>query len=250
MPAFDQENDNLMDVYNTGGIKFSGVRPSELGSTEYTLVTIVRDKSGSVGSYESNLVRSTREAVKACGYSPRANNLLVRVVDFNDIVQEAHGFKELRQIDADKEYDVRCGGGTALYDAVIDAVQATGAYAKVLFDNDFEVNAIIFVETDGEENSSNVRDVLKVKEEVDRLMRSEVVESCLIILIGCNTGGAQAKLSRYLQDFQTKVGITAYKDIGEFDHKNGAKLAQFVSKSISSQSQSLGTGGPSQVLTF
>ncbi len=50
MPAFDQENDNLMDVYNTGGIKFSGVRPSELGSTEYTLVTIVRDKSGSVGS--------------------------------------------------------------------------------------------------------------------------------------------------------------------------------------------------------
>mgnify|MGYP005855423873 FL=1 len=110
--------------------------------------------------YESNLVRSTREAVKACGYSPRANNLLVRVVDFNDIVQEAHGFKELRQIDADNEYDVRCGGGTALYDAVIDAVQATGAYAKVLFDNDFEVNAIIFVETDGEENSSNIRDVL------------------------------------------------------------------------------------------
>lgn len=246
MPTFDAEQGNMMDVYNAKGITFSGIRPTELGATEYTLVTIVRDKSGSVSNFRDPLVKSTREAVKSCGYSPRANNLLVRALDFNDDVEEVHGFKELRQIDADKEYNVSCGGSTALHDAVIDAVRSTQAYGKVLFDNDFDVNAIIFVETDGEENMSKNRDVALVKAAIDDLMQSEVVESCLIILIGVNAG----RSSRYLKDFQTKVGITEYIDIQDFDYKKGAKLAQFVSKSVSSQSQSLGTGGPSQVLQF
>jgi hypothetical protein len=246
MPTFDQEEGSMMDVYNAKGIAFSGVRPTELGATDYTLVTIVRDKSGSVDAFRDALVKSTREAVKACGLSPRASNLLIRSVDFNDNVEEVHGFKELRQINADKEYDMRCYGSTALHDAVINGVKATQGYAKTLFDNDFGVNAIIFIETDGEENASNAVKAESVKDAIDELMQSEVVESCLIILIGVNAG----RCSKYLKNFQTKVGINEYIDVTDFDYKKGAKLAKFVSKSISSQSQALGTGGPSQILTF
>lgn len=246
MPAFDQEQGNLMDVYNAKGIQFSGVRPTELGATEYTLVTIVRDKSGSVSNFKDPLIKSIREAVKACGYSPRSNNLLVRVVDFNHAVQEVHGFKELRQIDYQNEYDMHPGGGTALFDAVIDSVRATKAYSSTLHDNDFDVNGIIFVITDGEELDSKIKNIDAVKQEIDDLMQSEKIESCLVLLIGVNAG----RCSRYLKNFQQKVGIHDYKDISDFDYKVGAKMAQFVSKSISSQSQSLGTGGPSQVLDF
>lgn len=246
MPTFDQEEGSMMDAYNAKGIAFSGVRPSDLGATDYTLVTIVRDKSGSVSNFKDALVKSTREAVRACGLSPRASNLLLRVVDFNDNVEEVHGFKELRQIDADKEYDMRCYGSTALHDAVINAAKATQGYGKTLFDNDFGVNSIIFIETDGEENASNAVKVESVKIAIDELIQSEVVESCIIILIGVNAG----RCSTYLKGFQTKVGINKYIDIKDFDYKKGAKLAQFMSKSISSQSQALGTGGPSQVLTF
>lgn len=246
MPAFDQESGDMMEVYNAKGISFSGVRPTELGATEYTLVTIVRDKSGSVANFQDPLIKATREAVKSCGYSPRANNLLVRVIDFSHNVPEVHGFKELKQINTDKEYDMQCGGNTSLYDATIDAVRSTQAYGKTLFDNDFDVNAIIFILTDGEENASKTKDVKVVRQAIEELMQSEVVESCIIILIGVNAGSS----SSWLAKFQLEVGINEYIDIQDFDYKKGAKLAQFVSKSVSSQSQSLGTGGASQILSF
>lgn len=246
MPTFDQEKNDMMDVYNTKGIVFSGVRPDKLESTSYSLATILRDTSGSVSSFEKVLVKSTRDAVRACTYSDYSNNMLIRCVDFNSDIREIHGFKELKSIDIDNEYDIFCSGTTALHDAVINGVESTRSYAKTLFDQDFDVNAIIFVLTDGEENASNVHDVLKVKEAVDDLLQSEVVQSCIIILIGVNAG----RCSAYLKDFQKKVNISEYIDIADFDHKKGAKLAQFVSKSISSQSQSLVTGSPSQVLTF
>src|SRR5438128_2007010 len=53
-----------------------------------------------------------------------------------------------------------------------------------------------------------------------------------------------------LMQLYRDAGFTQYVEIGDADPKTFAKLAQFVSKSISAQSQSLGTGGPSQSLVF
>jgi hypothetical protein len=250
MPTFDDENANMMDAYNAKGIQYSGVRPANLGATDYyTLVTIVRDISGSVSTFQKELEESTKEAVKACGKSPNSGNLVLRMVDFNNNVKEVHGFKELRQINVDKDYLIpSCYGGTALHDGVINGVRGTQGYAKTLFDSDFLINAIIFIETDGDENASRAKNAMLVKEAIDDLMRSEYVESCIIILIGVNTKTGQC--TRYLQDFQKKVGITAYKDIEDFDNVAGAKMAQFISKSVSSQAQMVGTGGPSQILSI
>ena len=57
-------------------------------------------------------------------------------------------------------------------------------------------------------------------------------------------------LSRILTDFSKTAGFTQYVELGNANAATLAKLADFVSRSISSQSQSLGTGGPSQSLTF
>ena len=53
-----------------------------------------------------------------------------------------------------------------------------------------------------------------------------------------------------IEDFHKAAGFTQYVELGSADEKTLAKLADFVSQSISAQSQSLGTGGPSQSLTF
>ncbi|UCE66565.1 MAG: hypothetical protein JSU85_00700, partial [Candidatus Zixiibacteriota bacterium] len=54
----------------------------------------------------------------------------------------------------------------------------------------------------------------------------------------------------YLDDFKDKANLQQFVNAGNATPKTLAKLANFISKSISSQSQSLGTGGPSQSLSF
>jgi len=68
------------------------------------------------------------------------------------------------------------------------------------------------------------------------------------ILIGVNI--TDSMVSQALNDFNTRAGFTQYVEIGNASKSTLAKLAQFVSKSISSQSQALGTGSASASLTF
>jgi hypothetical protein len=82
-------------VPGPGTFEFSGVRPEKLGATEYTLVTVVVDETGSVSAFADELLRCVRAIVEACASSPRADNLLLRLVTFNDRVAEIHGFRPL-----------------------------------------------------------------------------------------------------------------------------------------------------------
>src|SRR5690606_8121021 len=133
-----------------------------------------------------------------------------------------------------------------LYDATENAVTATESYGKSLTENDFDTNAIVFIVTDGMENTSKAT-INTVQDAFKNVIRSEALESLISVLIGIQV---DSQTDRYLQDFKKNAGITQYINMGDATTKNLAKLADFVSRSISSQSQSLGTGGPSQSLAF
>ena len=115
---------------NVNGFGFSAVRPETLGSTEYTLVTLVLDKTGSVASFADKLFEVKKTVVEACRKSPRAEFLLLRTLEFNSRVDEVHGFKPLSDIDPASYAVPACGGMTALIDATYAAVSATNAYGK------------------------------------------------------------------------------------------------------------------------
>jgi hypothetical protein len=160
-------------------------------------------------------------------------------------VEEVHGFVELAAIDASQYQAPRCSGGTALFDATFAAVAATNEYARSLADNDFGANGIVVVVTDGEDNVS-AQTAAAVAQEIGRGVRNEWLESLNVILVGVNAGRCKAAL----EDFRQTAGLTQYVDIGDATASNLARLADFVSRSISAQSLSLGTGGPSQALGF
>lgn len=238
----------LFDDKTTGtvnGFGFSAVRPETLGAPEYTLVTLVLDKTSSVAAFADALFLVKKTVVEACRKSPRADFLLLRTLEFNSSVDEVHGFMPLADIDTASYVAPRCGGMTALRDATFSAVSATNAYSKVLAEQDYLANGIVFIVTDGDDNCSRV-DASDVKRELACGVSGEYLESLRTVLVGVNAGAA----SRYLDEFKTTVGIDQYLDIAEASSQRLAKLADFVSRSISAQSQSLGTGGPSQALTF
>jgi hypothetical protein len=232
----------------TGHYGYSATRIEDLGAAEYTLVTIVNDVSGSVSQFRGEMEAALREIVRACKLSPRADNLMVRLVTFADQMDEAHGFKLLQQCHLDDYRRIlRIGGCTALYDSAENAISATTSYGKQLTDADFSVNAIVFVITDGMDNASTLG-VRQVREALTQAVTSEALESLVSVLIGVNV--QDSSVGAYLQDFKTAAGFNQYVEIGSANAKTLAKLADFVSRSISAQSQALGTGGPSQTLTF
>jgi len=239
--------DDNMQLAQVGNFGFSGVRPDKLGATEYTLVNYVGDKTGSLQGFEQALLDAKKAVVAACQKSPRSEFLMLRNTEFNTRIDEVHGFAPLASIDASQYQAPSCGGLTALYDATYDAVAATNEYAKILSDSDFSVNGIIFVVTDGcESPRASVQTVNSIKAEIARGVQNEWLESLMVVLVGVNASMYKAELEK----FQIGAGLTQYVDVGDATPQKLAQLADFVSRSISSQSQSLGTGGPSQSLNF
>lgn len=241
MKLFDKD----MQVGQIGNFAFSGVRPEKLGSVEYTLVTIVSDKTGSVVDYANDLLATMKAVVAACQKNPRSEFLLLRNTEFNTRVDEIHGFVELATIDASQYSVPDCRGLTNLFDATYEAIAATNEYARTLSDAEFSVNGIVFVDTDGDDTTS-VQTPLTVAAEIKRGVQNEWLESLIVVLIGVNAQRFKAKL----ENFVASAGLTQYVDIGDATPQRLAQLADFVSRSISSQSQALGTGGPSQALVF
>jgi len=246
MPDLGKDLENFNLAVNPYG--YSGTRIDDLDASEYTLVSLLYDKSGSTSGFRQEMKEATEKVIDACSKSPRADNLMLRLCEFDHHFRELHGFKRLATIQKG-DYDelANTGGGmTALYDASENAISATEAYGKSLMENDFDVNGILFVITDGCDNQSTMTRN-SVKQALESAVRSESLESLVSVLIGVNL---HPEADAWLQDFHKEAGFTQYINIGDATPQKLAKLAEFVSKSISAQSQSLGSGGPSQTLTF
>jgi len=218
------------------------------GASEYTLVTLVVDVSGSVDPFKREIEDAVKTVVKACQKDKRVDNLMIRVVLFNTSIDEVHGFQLLSNCN-DNLYDgtIRPGGGTSLFDATYNSVKAMTDYGRDLTEQDYAVNSAVFVITDGDDNCSSVS-MKMVADAIQEAKTDEAVESIMPVLIGVNTDASG--LNAYLEDYSKNGGFQQYVAIANATASELAKLANFISKSISSQSQALGTGGPSQSIVF
>jgi hypothetical protein len=247
MPILNDPNMGQQSLH-TGHYGFSATRIEDLGATEYTLVTIVNDVSPSVADFVQEMETALREILKACKYSLRADNLLVRLVTFSRDMEEVHGFKLLDQCRLDDYQGVlRIGCATALFDAAENAISAFTAYGKQLADAGFSVNGIVFVITDGEDNASRLR-ARHVREALAGALRTEALSSLISVLVGVNV--ADPDIGAYLQDFKVEAGFTQYVEIGGANASTLAQLAAFVTRSISTQSQSLASASAAPSLGF
>ena len=246
MPKLNDETMN--EQPNVGHFGFSAVRLDELGASEYTLATIALDVSGSVYGFIDQIEEALKECVKALQYSPRSDNLMLRVIKFDSSHEEVHGFKLLENCNLnDYTGCLSPGGATALFDASVDGIEGIKNYANQLNDNDVDVNGIVIVVTDGEDNSSSLG-INSVGDAKLSCITDEALESVLSILVGVNINNKNIK--SYLDAFQDQGKFDQFVALDNASANTIAKLGKFISKSISSQSQSLGTGGPSQTLDF
>jgi uncharacterized protein YegL len=243
------KNDLEEHALPTGSFGYSAAKLEDLGATEYMLVDLVVDVSGSVADYKDDMEKAIQQIIQACKMSPRADNLMVRLVTFSDTLEEIHGYKLLEQCNLnDYKGALAIRGMTALYDAAENSLLAQNDYAKKLSENDFQANGIAFFLTDGCDNQSksSEKDVGKA---LKAALKTEALESLVTVLIGVGTK-ASPEISQFLDKFRNGAGLTQFVEVEKADAKTLAKLAEFVSKSISAQSQSLGTGGASTPISL
>lgn len=244
MPSDTLEHFDL----TTSNFGFSAANVEDLGAAEYTLVTIAVDVSTSVSGFKSDMEKCLQSIVDACRHSPRADNLLIRLVAFGSGLTEIHGFKQLMDCNVDDYKDcLNIGGMTALCDATVNATEAAQTYGKTLIEGDLDCNGVLIVITDGDDNHST-NTVSQAKQAIDGINQAEALESFVTILVGVNINNPT--IADILDKYQKDVGFTQYVEVDNATTSTLAKLAKFVSKSISAQSQALGTGGPSQSLSF
>ncbi|MCA1595015.1 MAG: hypothetical protein LC772_01090 [Chloroflexi bacterium] len=247
MPVLNEERMETRSIPN-GHYGYSATRLEDLGASEYTLVTIVNDVSGSVAAFAGAMEKALGSIVQACKMSPRANNLLLRLVTFSDRLGEVHGFKLLDQCrPSDYAGILSPNGSTALYDAAENAVAAAAAQGRQMKEAGYSVNGIVFVMTDGADNASRLA-IPQLRHTLEQAVRDGGLESLVSVLIGVNV--RDRVISDYLNRLHADAGFTQYIELERADPRILARLADFLSRSISAQSQSLGTGGPSRSLTF
>lgn len=248
---------SVNDVNKTlHGFQYSCVTVDKLGAAEYTIVQAVVDQTGSVAGFKDDLERMLEVSADSCKKSPRAENLLYRATAFNSMwgnkpkIKELCGFTLLNDLDPSQfANSLNPNGATPLYSATLDAVDALYHYGKDLYQNRILCNAILFIITDGEDNSSGSGHTpAAIKEMIQRISKENIVESFRTILIGVNDTDSYFK--DWLEKFRKEAELDEYISMGEVTPGKLAKLAAFVSQSVSSQSQALGSGGPSQPIDF
>lgn len=248
MPIF-QDDDSTNFKANGSGFQFSGININQLtGASAYTLVGLACDRSSSVTSFAADIEHCLKESIKACQKSPRADNLLARLLAFGSSVTEEHGFRPLMNCTPDK-YDgfLKPGGQTLLYDAGVDLIDSLATYGKGLIDQDYTANGIAIIITDGADYGSMMK-AHHVKEAVQRARQSEALESLVSILIGINV--KEPQIGAFLNKLKDDAGFDQYIEAADVSAKTMAKITGFISTSISSQSMAVGSGGPSKLITF
>jgi uncharacterized protein YegL len=247
---------SVTDINKTvHGFQYTSVTIDKLGATEYTLFSMIADETGSVFSFKAGLENMLAVSVDSCKKSPRAANLLMRQTAFSSRgsgsqIREIHGYSLLSSINpVDYKNCLSPNGGTPLIDAALEGVDAMYDMGKKLYKQKFLCNGILVILTDGEENASDPNhSAADIKQMIDRIKMENVLESVRTILIGVND--TDPRMKACLDSFKNDAGIDEYISMGDVTAGKLAKLAQFVSQSVSSQSQSLGSGTGSVPLSF
>ena len=224
-----------MDNYNNldFNIDFGNFNPEDIETDETINAVFVIDTSYSVQNYVGELNFAFNSFVESMQKSHIADRLFVSIIEFNDKVRITNGFKPIRNI-KQTDFSKNIGGATALFDAVHLGLSNAIDYRNNLENSGVETKTLLFIITDGEDNSSNKPPHL-VKKMIDDINDDErSAFSFTSILFG--VGG-----SSDFQKARRQMGIEHLAKVGTSGDQI-KNMIGFISQSISMVS--VGQGAP------
>jgi uncharacterized protein YegL len=211
-------------------LNYNNFDPNEIQVEETINAVFVVDISPSIESYVNDLNHAFNDFTETMQKSHVAEQLMVSIVEFCENVGVRSGFQPVKSIPKMKFKPT--GSGTALYDAVKQGLDMALGYRENLEASGVMAKTLLFVITDGGDNSSRTA-ANQVKQTLDNVLKNEKnAFSFTTILFG--VGDAS-----YFEQAQKDMGIQHIARVGN----SGAeirKMINFISQSISNTANNAG----------
>ncbi len=208
-------------------LDFANFNPEEIEVDETINAVFVVDTSYSVSTYVKELNAAFNDFTESMQKSHVADKLFVSIVEFDKNVRVSSGFRPVTSIPV-MDFSKDLGGWTSLYDAVHTGLKNALDYRTNLENSGVETKTLLFVITDGEDNSSK-NPPSKVKNVIMKLKQEEKSAfSFTSVLFGL---GSQANFEKAQKD----MGIEHLAKIGTSGDEI-KRMIGFISQSISSVS--------------
>jgi uncharacterized protein YegL len=208
-------------------LDFANFNPEDIEVDETINAVFVIDTSYSVSGYVKDLNRAFNDFTQSMQKSHVADKLFVSIIEFSEKVTVTSGFRPVASIPV-MDFSKNLGGWTSLYDASLIGLKNALDYRENLENSGVETKTLLFIITDGEDNSSK-NPPSKVKMLIDKLKKDEhSAFSFTSVLFGL---GDQANFEKARKD----MGIEHLAKIGTSGQEI-KKMIGFISQSISSVS--------------
>lgn len=211
--------------------------PNEIQTDEIINAAFVIDVSLSIDQYVDELNKAYNDFKNEMGGSHVGSKLFVSMTQFNDRIVSRGGFQPITSL-PDIDFRQHLGGNTALYDATLDSLTNAMNYRTSLEASGINVKTLIFVITDGQDNSSSSDSAGKVKSIIDGISKEELsFGSFTSILFGIGSDRPSFEKAHAKMGFEHLGVITnSAKDI--------RAMISFISSSISNSSAGIKTSSP------
>ena len=128
-------------------------KKNEKSGNGITEIVFIIDKSGSMAGLEEDTIGGINSFIET--QKNEEGTALVTTVLFSTKFEKKHDRLSLSEIEPMTRADYCVGGGTALYDALGDAIEHITMVHKYIRKEDVPEKTIFVITTDGEENSSH-----------------------------------------------------------------------------------------------
>ena len=208
-------------------LNFNNFNPEDIQVEETINAVFIVDVSPSTQPYIKELNSAFNDFIQTMQQSHVHDRLFVSVIEFDNDVRVRSGFQPI--IGVPSTTFVPHGHGTALYDAVANGIKNAIDYRENLENTGINVKTLIFVITDGEDNSSAHNACSAVKSKLEDIKKNEASAfSFVSVLFGVGN-------DRSFESAQKDMGIDNLARVGQ----TGAeirKMISFISSSISKSS--------------
>ena len=217
-----ENNLNDLDIH----LDFNNFDPEDIQVEETINAVFIIDVSPSISSYAKELNAAFNDFVQTMQQSHIHDRLFVSIVDFCDKVTVRSGFQPIASVPVTDF--IPTGYGTALYDATAQGIKNAMDYRTTLEQTGINVKTLVFVITDGEDNSSRISPSAIKATLADILATEANAFSFTTILFGVGE-------ERYFKPAKEKMGFQHLAIVGNTG-KEIKKMISFISSSISKSS--------------
>lgn len=205
------------------GLNFANFDPAAIQTSETINVTFVIDRSGSVYDYVDDLNNVLNGFLHELQHSHVADRVMMQTIEFGSDVEVKSAFHPIADV---HDFDIKPYGCTALYDAMLAALENALAYKEEQENNGLSSKSLVFLITDGLNNMGGNPD--KVKQKIEEIYKDEsnsFAFSIIMFGLGDEQGFEEARDAMGIRpEMMAKLGTTP---------KELRKMVNFISSSVS-----------------